>query len=339
MMRWLGAIMIAIPMTSWAQPAPVAALPIVQQWTTFHDQQENAFTLEVPQNWQVQGGTLRRNALQFRNWVRVVSLDGNTTIAVNDPQEGSYVIPTQMLAMAGFREGSLYGGGGGTQYTVARYLNGSQFAASWGQRKLAAVCQNVRVERAEEQPQLTQAANTAAQAFGMSHDAGVASFSCTRNGVSMRAEVLASVVAISGQAGAIWYAEWMQGFVAPAPLAGVAAGVLMHMLETMQINPEWVLRTLQANLDVSHIAAETNHAISNTLMQSWGDRGAVMDRIMNEGSRTRLGIDIYRNPATGSEYTVSNTHNYYWVNPAGTVVGTNTDTAPNGFSRLSRVPP
>ena len=45
-------------------------------------------------------------------------------------------------------------------------------------------------------------------------------------------------------------------------------------------------------------------------------------------------------PATGNRYIVANTHQYFWVDPSGRVVGTDTDTAPSGrFKRLNRVPP
>lgn len=332
-------LLFALPTVVRAQPAPVAALPIVQQWSAFQYPQEDAFTLDVPRGWQVNGGTFWWNALQFRNWVLVTAPDGNTVIAINDPREGSYVVPSQMLAMAGFHAGSLYSGGGGTIYTVARYLTGSQFAAIWGERRLAGFCEGVTLRGSQELPQLTEQVNVIAQAYGISHDAGEATFSCMRNNMPMRADVLVSVAAIGGQAGAIWYAEWIEGFVAPAPLAGVAAGTLMHILQSIRVDPQWVMRTPQTNLDVSRIAARTNAAISDVIMQSWADRGAVMDRIMDAGSRARLGIDIYSDPATGTRYTVANTYQYYWANPAGMVVGTNTDTAPKGFSRLDRVPP
>lgn len=44
--------------------------------------------------------------------------------------------------------------------------------------------------------------------------------------------------------------------------------------------------------------------------------------------------------ATGTQYTVANTKNYYWAKASGTVVGTDTDTPPDSsFTRLNRVPP
>ena len=107
------------------------------------------------------------------------------------------------------------------------------------------------------------------------------------------------------------------------------------MLQSIRVNPDWVLHVLHTDLDVSGIATRTNATISDTIMQSWADRGAVIARLMAEGSRARLGIDIDRNPATGDTDTVASTHSFYWANPAGAVVGTDTDAAPSGFSRLT----
>jgi len=87
----------------------------------------------------------------------------------------------------------------------------------------------------------------------------------------------------------------------------------------------WVARQTQSNTDVSYIAAQTNAAISDFLMQGWEERGAIMDRVMQEGSRTRLGIDVYADPATGTQCTVGNSHRYCWVNASGTVVASMAD--------------
>jgi hypothetical protein len=88
----------------------------------------------VPEGWQVVGGTVRRNALQYRSWLNATSPDRATILAINDPNEWSYVIPRPLLAASGFREGSPYSGGGGTIYRVARYRDGQQFAVAWTKR-------------------------------------------------------------------------------------------------------------------------------------------------------------------------------------------------------------
>ena len=341
-MKWLGLIaaLLLTCQSATAQSAkPVAAIPIVRNWVKFVDPQEQAFQADVPQCWKVNGGTVRRNALQFRSFVNATSPDGATILAINDPNEWSYVIPTPMLAMAGFRVGSLYSGGGGTVYTVAPYLSGSQFAVAWTQRKLTTLCGSIKLKSSRGRPALTGEINAIAAAYGIHHDAGEASFTCAKGPLKLTAYVLADVVSIGGAAGAIWYAETIVGFLSPSPVAGVAAGLLLHMVKSVRVNPEWVARNSNMSLQVSQIATRTNAAISDTIMQGWQSRGAIIDHAMEEGSRERLGIDIYSDPATGNQYTVANHYSFYWANPSGTVVGTDTDTAPKGFTRLTRVPP
>lgn len=329
---------------SHASPAshPVAALPVVQHWLTYSDPQEDAFSIEMPRGWKLSGGTARRNALQYRGWALAISPDGSTILAANDPSEPSYVAPNPMLAMAGFRIGSVYGGGGGTVYLVEPYRTGQQYAALWGRRKLARECNDIRLVNARARPEVAQQINVYSRPYGIVHDAGEATFQCNKGGVAMTAYVFVSTtdIAFPGYQGGIWYADTIAAFLSPTPVSGIAAGLLAHMVKSVRVNPAWVQRQTGAEAKVSQIAAETNAHISDSIMRGWEDRGAQYDRVMEEGSRARLGIDVYADPATGTQYTVANTHEYYWVNPGGTVVGTDTDTAPGAsFERLNRVPP
>jgi hypothetical protein len=319
---------------------PVAALPIVQ-WEKYTDPTEGAFRVDMPQGWRVSGETTRRNALQYRNWGKAVSPDGQTILAINDPNEWSYFVPTPMLDATGFHEGSLYNGGLGMVYTVARYQTGQQFAVTWGQRKLTELCRAIKLIGSRSRPELSQEINTYSQPLGIIHNIGESTFTCEKGDLAMIANVLASTTFIAvPPGGGIWYADAIEAFLAPAQVAGMAAGLLAHMVSSVEVNPEWVARTTQTSGDVSRVAAQTNAAISNSIIHSWEARGAVMDRVMEEGSRARLGIDIYADPGTGTKYTVANNHRYYWVNPGGTVLGTDTDTPPSSdFQRMNRVPP
>ncbi len=316
---------------------PVAAMPLVQHWVSFTDPQEGAFRVELPQHWNNSGGTARRNALQYRNWVSAISPDGTTIVAINDPTEGAYIAPSPLLAMAGFRVGSLYNGGGDLVYTVAPIQSGQQFAVSWGLRKLASLCTGARVIGSRARPDTAQRINAYSRPFGIIHNVGEAAFACNRGGLPMTAYALVSMTYL-GQTG-IWYADGIGAFLAPAPVAGVAAGVLAHMIASFTFNPVWLAHTSNNAAAVARAAAQSNAAISDSIMQGWETRGAALDRVMEEDSRARLGIDVYADPSTGTRYTVANGHQHYWVNPRGTVVGTDTDTVPNGFRRLDRVRP
>ncbi len=317
-----------------AATAPVAAIPLVEHWAKYWDPQESAFSVEMPQNWKNTGGTARRNALQFRNWVSAMSPDGSTVIGINDPNEWSYIEPSPMLAAAGLGVGSLYNGGADTVYTVAPYQSGQQFAVSWGQSRLASICSDVQVVDSRPRPDLTQKIS----AFGIAHDVGEANFSCKRNNLDMTAYALVSMTYLGASTG-IWYADTIEAFLAPAKVAGVAAGVLAHLAKSFEFDQAWLAKASNDAAAIARTAAQTNAAISDMIMQGWEARGATIDRTMDEGSRTRLGIDIYADPSTGDVYTVANEHKYYWVNASGAVIGTDTDTPPNGYRRMNRVPP
>ena len=319
--------------------APVAAVPLVQKWVPFTDPKERAFTVAVPQGWKIEGGTQRWNALQYRFWLRVATPDGSTILAINDATDFFYTIPTPVLAGAGFHEGSLYSPTGVTFYKVARYQNGAQYAASWGQRKLAALCGAVRLVGNQSRPELTQEINRNARLLGMSRDAGEAGFTCSAGGLAMTAFVQATVNTVGDQSGGLWWADPIVSFLAPSPMAGTAAGLVARIMKSVQFDAGWFARQGDTNGAVARITAETNASISATIMRGWQDRGAIIDRVMEEGSRARLGIDVYANPTTGTQYVVPNDHHFYWVNPAGIVRGTDVDRAPDGFTRLDRVPP
>jgi hypothetical protein len=61
------------------------------------------------------------------------------------------------------------------------------------------------------------------------------------------------------------------------------------MVKSIRLNPEWVAAQTKTNADVSRISAQTNATISDSIMKGWEAKGATMDRLMEEGSRARLG--------------------------------------------------
>jgi hypothetical protein len=320
---------------------PVSAIPVPTHWQTFSDPNEGAFQLEAPQGWKVVGGTARGSALQYTLWIQAVSPDGATIIAINDPSEPFRITPSPMLAATGFPEGSVYNAGAGNAYVVASYQSGTQFAISWGMKQLSRFCASVRVQGSRPRADLSQSMNGLVGATGISYDYGEATFSCSRNGLPIIANALVrTMLARVGGPGGIWQPDSIIAFAAPAPVAGVAAGIMAHMIKTVQVNPAWAMRQSQTTAAISRINAQANAAISDSIMSGWEQRGAVMDRVMAQDERVRLGVDIYSDPVTGTEYTVNNTSRYYWTDAGGNIVGTETADPPGtAFRQLNRVPP
>jgi hypothetical protein len=323
-----------------AAQTPVGTLPPIQ-WQRFVDPNEASFAMDVPAGWRVSGGLARRNALQFWPWLSAVSPDGNTILAFGNPNLQSYVLPTPMLAMAGLREGSIYNGGGGTYYLVGRYVPGLVFAKLLAQQQLPRFCNEIQAGASAERP---EAAARIGDAFGgfAQTTAGDARFSCRKGGMELEADVFCATSLIPspmvGPGAGLWYPSFLFAWLAPRPLAAVVEQMVAHMLHTIAVSPAWLARTSDTALAVSRIATASGQAVSDSIMRGWEAKNATIDPIMEEGSRARLGIDIYADPATGTRYTVENTYRHYWVNPEGRVVGTDTDTPPAGFQRLNRVP-
>jgi hypothetical protein len=329
------------PASAAATGRPVAAMPLVRHWAVYQDPAEHAFQLEMPQGWKLSGGTARHSALQYRHWASALSPNGAGIIQINDPNEPTYIPPSQLLATSGFRVGSTYNAGAGNTYIVAPYQSGVQFAASWGQRRFASYCTAPRLASSRARPELAQQMNSLARTIGMRYDYGEATFTCQRNGIDYTGYVCArTLLAQSGGPAGLWLADSIQGFFAPTRVSGLAAGVLAHMVKSFRVDQAWAERQSRTTMEVSRINSQANEAISSTIMGVWENRGAVIDRVMDEGSRDRLGIDIYSDPATGDEYTVGNTSRYYWTDPHGDIVGTDTADPPGpGYRQLNRVPP
>ena len=76
-------------------------------FVSWRDPHEGAFSVGVPQRWQVIGGAYRLSATDVRYALHMASPDNQVHVAVGDANIPLYTPPTQMLAMAGLREGGI----------------------------------------------------------------------------------------------------------------------------------------------------------------------------------------------------------------------------------------
>ncbi len=317
---------------------PVAAMPVVQSWQLCKDPNEGAFQLEMPKGWKTGCGTNRWNALQFRSWATAVSPDGSTLLQIGDTEKDSYMNYSSLLPAARgyFPVGSTYQANV-TQYIVYPYQSAPQYAAIWAQGKLSAICTSIRVTGSQDRPDLEQPLSKMQQSAHFTEDAGEATLTCQRNGMELTAYTFLRVDSLGG---GIWYPGDIHLFVAPTPFAGMAAGLMAHMTNSFRESVQWLARQSNMAADAARIDAQANAAISDSIMKRWESQSAAQSRIWDESDRVREGIDVYADPATGQQYTVPNTSNYYWIDAGGNVVGTATDSAPGaGYTRMKRVPP
>ena len=81
--------------------------------TTWTDPREGAFSLSVPQGWNVSGGLYRYAAVDVRPDVTVTSPDGSISVRIGDQRIPSHTLPNPLLEMAHLRPGMMYDAGYG----------------------------------------------------------------------------------------------------------------------------------------------------------------------------------------------------------------------------------
>ena len=164
------------------------------QWQRYTDPVEHAFAIDIPAGWKVSGGSRRMNALEIRVGVTAVSPDGSVTLFYGDLDVPVYTPPTQMLAMAGLREGMIYSPGQGVQMRIKRYLNGQAYANEWGAERVGRGCTGVTRSSSKPRPDSSQAIDMAYAQGGVRTSilAGEASYACMLKGAAATGYVFAA---------------------------------------------------------------------------------------------------------------------------------------------------
>ena len=329
--------------TRTAMPSRTQA---VIMFTAWRDPREGAFTMNVPQGWQVTGGTIRNSAIDPRPVVRATSPDHRIQVFYGDANLIPREVPNRMTAFAGMREGQTVQGAWGGPILLARYQTGEQFARGY---IAAQLCRAPQITSAGTLQDASSQLSAAALAYGRAQGAsaqawvGETNFQCgARTGYVRASTVLAG--SATGQGVGIWIIMELGGFMAADPSqVAMARYILNNMAGSFKLDPQWEARQAQTTRDVTGAVTRAQQQMAASIaqharqqaqsnqidvMSGWEKRNKVMDGIMQRDSDTRLGITTATDDITGS-HTVSNDFTYHWTRPDGSIVGTNTDTPPD----------
>jgi len=307
-------------------------------YVTITDPLEKAFMVEVPAGWRSEAGLARRAALQINPYVRSLSPDKMTYLIVGEPTLPGFTPPTQMLNTIGYREGKLYDSGLGGLSLVMRYLPGAAFARFYGE-SLSGLCQGVKFAGVQDRPDLAQ---NAQQLFPMPvpsrYDGGEARFTCVHNKQEMDVHIEAATRATRD--GIMWNVLLLHGYIAPKASASQARAALDHVLNSFHFTPAWI----QMQNSLSQAAAQS---INRRMQEFFRQQQAFMRKLNavdeNFSSMDEIitGNSTYHDAATGSNYSLSNTNPYKWIDPGtGRILSTPTDAKPSwaaGYQPLTHV--
>ncbi len=316
--------------------APSAAAAGAVQYVRFSDPKEGAFTLDVPAGWKTDGGLFRFNALDYRLAVETVSPDGQMRIMVGDAAIPPFTDPTGNAYLSRFPEGSVYAPYGFASQ-VRRFTPGAVFCRDYVLSRVSQLCPNPQItevkDRSDLIPQAVAASPDLAQMPRVS--IGEASFRCggeaqIKGGFC---QALTSGSLIS------WKVRGIEGYLASPEQAVTADSIMTHMGKSLQFSPQWTMMQLRNEGATSQIVSETANRIADMAANSQRARDAVDDEIARRRSNATLGIVDLADPETGRRISVESGSNYYWVDPRGVIVGTNTDALPNvDFRALVQLP-
>jgi len=307
------------------------------RWTVFTDPNEHAFTIDVPEGWRVQGGTRRVAANSVQHWLVAVSPDGGIELFLGHPDLRYYTVPSQWLAMSGFREGTVLP----DQSVARRYLPGVTFASQWGGARIAQSCTGVSPKGARALPSRQIGNDFAAMGIRLSVSAGEAGFACNLRGAPGVGYVSAATLLAESQGSSIWIVEPVVGFIASTQQASQAAILLSHVAESFAKDQHWEARQGQTNRALSRIASDTLHAVTKSSSESFKNRSASLDRVFKGQSQTTLGVGTYQNQVTGDRFTLDSSPACYWSAAGKNPTPGNCANPPPGadWTKMQRVQP
>lgn len=326
-------------------------------FVAWNDPHEGAFTVGVPRGWQVVGGAYRLTATDVRYSLNMVSPDGQVRVRVSDPNIPTYTQPTQMLAMAGLREGGYHMIGDGTKLEIRRYIPGQQYAYSYVDAVVRPLCSELRIVSNNPRPDLATKFAQVARNEGASSaqlTGGDAVFSCTINGELMQGKCIAVTALLAPGQSPLWAVYRLYGYIAAPGRQDDAVKVVTEAVTSWKFNPQWEAqqrnmanaaveqdnaRSQQIQSRARAAIAEDQRQTSEIITKGWEQRQKVYDEISRKRSNAILGTLDVVDPESGRSYKVSNYGDYHYMSNDNYIMSTNSANSPGpGFRELITLP-
>jgi hypothetical protein len=305
-----------------------AATPRYERWT---DPAEGAFSVEIPAGWTASGGTERPSTLLVQATVQASSPDSKVTALMTDALP-LYVEPNATLAYADIGEGGTYTDATGYSSPVRTYAPGAEYLRDY---VLPARGVDATITRLRNRPDLAERLTR----YGInSYDAGEIEYTFDRNGVAYTGGAVAITERVSLSAYSAWHVWRLYLTEAPSARYGEGVAALGRLAGSLSVDPAWAQRQSQTTAQQSGIIARMNDDVSETLSSGYWERQRVYDALSERREKATLEIEDVVDSDSGASYRVESGPEYYWIDPHGSIVGTDTDTRPDvDFRALVRL--
>jgi hypothetical protein len=286
-------------------------------WTTVRDTREQAFSVETPRGWKVQGGLLRKGPLDPRAQVDMVSPDGRVNMRIGDWGVPRFTVPTRQMQQLGLTEGKEYRSGQPPTTTiVGRYRSGHEFADLYGQARFKNLCQVLEPKAIKSVDPIF----TAAHDGPMTATAGEVMYRCVQGGREMAAYVYAETSLYQMQGAAVWSTGYLLSFLAPKELAASTYTMLFQSAASFSINSQWEMRQEQVNAAQAAAAMRNFQRTIQDTQGRYRQWSSSLTRQAQNFSDALAGRTLTMDPVSGQTREVwTGTGATRWIDPLGNV--------------------
>lgn len=283
------------------------AMPRMAPW---RERNEGAFTIPVPEGWQVQGGIQRLSNTDVRGGIRVWSPDGVSLVQFNDVRlEKVLVMGRTPMPAAQMGPG----------WRIGAHQSGLQMA-EWYLRQVWASelgLSGLEVIARQDRPDLGAAADRIPLQYGVrgfQHLFGEISFRATRQGRPVEGRLL-------GMTRMLWspnpdlmggnYETEIKGVMGAAGTVGTLARIGSAMEAGCQYDFQWVMANRRAAAADVQRTLDQMRASAQMQQQAFWDRMAASDA-RREGVNDVLGGRVRLTDGQGNQYEAKAGSNYYF---------------------------
>jgi hypothetical protein len=303
-------------------------------YATWTEPNQQAYTVQVPQGWNVTGGLTQPTPIDLRNEIQATSPDGQIQAQYGEAKMLPFKPLTGTIFQRGFHQGSIseYHG----WFMFLDYETGAQFSKGYLSTVLSKKYQDLKIGESKDRPDMDQLLNplVANLRIQIRISVGQTEFTYTDNGQPRSGIIFATTVfSAPGTVSQGWTA--VPGIcTAPPDKLPTALEVLAH-LALPKWSAEWAAKVnanAAAYTSVIQATAQNDKALSdhiyNNFVNTLHESGRQMENTLTGTTDVR--------DANGTAYHVAVGHNYYYLN-AGQVVGSNSPYPPDiGFTPLTQ---
>ena len=321
-----------------AVEATVATQPAAVNWIHYTDTAENAFSMDVPAGWQIQGGMYRFGYFDVRWMMDARTLDGKEVLRIDDANVPPYVLPAANTG----RDGEPYRRPQQFQMMVSSYKEARTYGETYAKHRFGSVCTSMTPHASTWNPEMP--ADWQLAPGTKSTEASLA-YDCATSDGARRVELfLRTQVMQNG----LWTVDPVLSIIAAPDRVTAARGTVQHMINTWQVNPQWKdYQARMTQMGLNQITANFNQFMQQMRAFHQQREAAMNQQVAGFEARQNAqaaqvssfgdiltGVTNVTDPQTGEQFQVfSGPKANYYRNGTGITINSNISPGP-GFYQV-----